>query len=203
MRHTSVPLKSQGVACEAVVCRWNRYWRRRTTLILESDDELELGAPKRYEKLYLVTMSKSKSGLWQTAKVRSCRRRTWRSCEGCRTSLESCEDEKAKTRRSPWRVGAHERLKSNYDCDLVFEADEGAPDPVRGEPRTGRPTGCQIRAGPTARWDTVCMSKYGYMRMQISPSICVVCRCHPQSAWWQTMNTIETIRHRRVLCCSC
>ena len=45
--------------------------------------------------------------------------------------------------------------------------------------------------------------RYGYMRMQISPSICVVCRCHPQSAWWQTMNTIETIRHRRVLCCSC
>ena len=121
MRHTSVPLKSQGVACEAVVCRWNRYGRRRTTLILESDDELELGAPKRYEKLYLVTMSKSKSGSWQTAKVRSCRRRTWRSCEGCRTSLESCEDEKAKTRRSPWRVGAHERLKSNYDCDLVVD----------------------------------------------------------------------------------
>ena len=73
-------LKSQGVACEAVVCRWNRYWRRRTTLILESDDELEEGrpggrsrhaqtlkqerrAPKRYEKLYLVTVSKSKSGL--------------------------------------------------------------------------------------------------------------------------------------------
>ena len=114
-------LKSPGVACEAVVCRWNRYWRRRTTLLLESDDELELGAPKRYEKLYLVTVSKSKSGLWQTAKVRSCRRRTWRSCEGCRTSLESCEDEKAKTRRSPWRVGAHERLKSNYDCDLVVD----------------------------------------------------------------------------------
>ena len=188
------------------------------SLILESDDELELEAPKRYEKLYLVTMSKSKSGSWQTAKVRSCRRRTWRSCEGCRTSLESCEDEKAKTRRSPWRVGAHERLKSNYDCDLVVDVledsislqevltvddVEGAPDPVRGEPRTGRPTGCQIRAGPTARWDTVCMSKYGYMRMQISPSICVMCRSHPQSAWWQTMNTIETIRHRRVLCCSC
>ena len=204
-------------------------------VILESDDELEGGrpggrsrhaqtlkqerrAPKRYEKLYLVTVSKSKSGSWQTAKVRSCRRRTWRSCEGCRTSLESCEDEKAKTRRSPWRVGAHERVKSNYDCDLVVDVlgdsislqevltvddVEGAPDPVRGGPRTGRPTGCQIRAGPTARWDTVCMSKYGYMRMQISPSICVVCRCHPQSAWWQTMNTIETIRHRRVLCCSC
>ena len=107
MRHTSVPF-DVGSSLKA-------------TLILESDDELELGAPKRYEKLYLVTMSKSKSGLWQTAKVSSCRRRTWRSCEGCRTSLESCEDEKAKTRRSPWRVGAHERLKSNYDCDLVVD----------------------------------------------------------------------------------
>ena len=54
-------LKSPGVACEAVGCRWSRYWRRRTavTMILESDDELELGAPKRYEKLYLVTVSKS------------------------------------------------------------------------------------------------------------------------------------------------
>ena len=107
-------------------------------VILESDDELEGArpggrsrlaqtlkqerrAPKRYEKLYLVTVSKSKSGLWQTAKVSSCRGRTWRSCEGCRTSLESCEDEKAKTRRSPWRVGALERLKSNYDCDLVVD----------------------------------------------------------------------------------
>ena len=111
-----------------------------------------------------------------------CRRRRARR-EGCRTSLESREDEKAKTRRSPWRVGAHERLKSNYDCDLVFEADEGAPDPVRGEPRTGRPTGCQIRAGPTARWDTVYMSIWIYAYaditlnlrcVQMSPSICVV-----------------------------
>ena len=111
-----------------------------------------------------------------------CSRRRARR-EGCRTSLESCEDEKAKTRRSPWRVGAHERLKPNYDCDLVFEADEGAPDPVRGEPRTGRPTGCQIQAGPTARWDTVCVSIWIYAyaditlnlrHVQMSPSICVV-----------------------------
>ena len=36
-------------------------------------------------------------------------------------SLKSRENEKAKTRSSPWRVGAHERLKPNYDCDLVFE----------------------------------------------------------------------------------
>ena len=35
------------------------------SLILESDDELER-APKRYEKLYLVTVSWSKSELWQT-----------------------------------------------------------------------------------------------------------------------------------------
>ena len=139
-------------------------------VILESGDELEFGAPKRYEKLYLVTMSKSKSGSWQTAKVRSCRRRTWRSCEGCRTSLESCEDEKAKTRRSPWRVGAHDRLKPNYDCDLVFEDDESAPDPVWGEPHTGRPTGCPTKPGPTARWYVDCML-----------NICV-CGCHPQSA---------------------
>ena len=163
------------------------------SLILESDDELELEAPKRYEKLYLVTMSKSKSGSWQTAKVRSCRRRTWRSCEGCRTSLESCEDEKAKTRRSPWRVGAHERLKSNYDCDLVVDVledsislqevltvddVEGAPDPVRGEPRTGHPTGCPTKPGPTARWYVDCVSIWIYAcadvtlnprRMQISP----------------------------------
>ena len=76
--------------------------------------------------------------------------------EGCRTSLESRENEKAKTRRSPWRVDAHERLKPSYDCDLVFEDVECAPDPVRGEPRTGRPTGCPTNAGPTTRWDAVC-----------------------------------------------
>ena len=60
---------------------------------------------------------------------------------------------------------------------------ESAPDPVRGEPRTGRPTGCQIQAGPTARWDTVCVSIWIYAyaditlnlrRVQMSPSICVV-----------------------------
>ena len=49
MRHTSVPF-DVGSSLKA-------------SLILESDDELELGAPKRYEKLYLVTVSKSKSGL--------------------------------------------------------------------------------------------------------------------------------------------
>ena len=64
MRHTSVPF-DVGSSLKA-------------TLILESDDELELGAPKRYEKLYLVTVSKSKSGLWRTAKNRSYCRRTWR-----------------------------------------------------------------------------------------------------------------------------
>ena len=111
-----------------------------------------------------------------------CRRRRARR-EGCRTSLESHEDEKAKTRSSPWRVDAHERLKPSYDCDLVFEDVECAPDPVRGEPRTGRPTGCPTKAGPTARWDTVCVSIWIYAyaditlnlrRVQMSPSICVV-----------------------------
>ena len=82
---------------------------------------------------------------------------------------------------SPWRVGAHERLKPSYDCDLVFEDVERAPDPVRGEPRTGRPTGCPTYAGPTARWDAVYMWIYAcadvtlnLRRVQISPSICVV-----------------------------
>ncbi len=99
--------------------------------------------------------------------------------------LKSRENEKAKTRSSPWRVGAHERLKPSYDCDLVFEdvgvalgtrgehpgdiADvEGAPDPVRGEPRTGRPTGCPTKAGPTARWDAVCMSIWIYAYADIT-----------------------------------
>ena len=54
---------------------------------------------------------------------------------------------------------------------------------MRGEPRTGRPTGCPTKAGPTARWDAVCMSIWIYAcaditlnlrRVQISPSICVV-----------------------------
>ena len=163
-------------------------------VILESDDELELGAPKRYEKLYLVTMSKSKSGSWQTAKVRSCRRRTWRSCEGCRTSLESREDEKAKTRRSPWRVGALERLKSNYDCDLVFEADEGAPDPVRGGPRTGHPTCCTTKQGPTARW-----YMYGDMNMHADLTL----NLHRDMR--NTMCMKGVIRHRDMLfiCHSC
>ena len=103
--------------------------------------------------------------------------------EGCRTSLKSRENEKAKTRSSPWRVGAQERVKPSYDCDLVFEDVEGAPDPVRGEPRTGRPTGCPTNAGPTTRWDAVCVSTWIYAYaditlnlrgVQISPSICVV-----------------------------
>ena len=54
---------------------------------------------------------------------------------------------------------------------------------MRGEPRTGRPTGCPTNAGPTARWDAVCVSIWEYVyaditlnlrRVQISPSICVV-----------------------------
>ena len=146
--HTAIETQSTSGSLlpmyRAASCGWHlwlalpHHGQLTASLILESDDELEgarpggrsrhaqtleqeRSAPKRYEKLYLVTVSKSKSGSWQTAKVRSCRRRTWRSCEGCRTSLESREDEKAKTRRSPWRVGAHERLKSNYDCDLVVD----------------------------------------------------------------------------------
>ena len=55
--------------------------------------------------------------------------------------------------------------------------------PCGGEPRTGRPTGCPTNAGPTARWDAVCVSIWEYVyaditlnlrRVQISPSICVV-----------------------------
>ena len=88
--------------------------------------------------------------------------------EGCRTSLESRENEKAKTRSSPWRVGAHERLKPSYDCDLVVDDVEGAPDPVRGEPRTGRPTGCPTKAGPTTRWDAVCVSIWIYAYADIT-----------------------------------
>ena len=103
--------------------------------------------------------------------------------EGCRTSLESRENEKAKTRSSPWRVGAHERLKPSYDCDLVFDDVEGAPDPVRGEPRTEHPTGCPTKSGPTTRWYVDCVSIWIYAcadvtlnlrRVQVSPSICVV-----------------------------
>ena len=55
--------------------------------------------------------------------------------------------------------------------------------PCGGEPRTGRPTGCLTKAGPTARWDAVCVSIWIYAyaditlnlrHVQISPSICVM-----------------------------
>ena len=74
-------------------------------------------------------------------------------------------------------------IKSSYDVDLVLVEGEDAPDPVRGEPRTGRPTGCLTKPGPTARWYVACMSIWIYVcadvtldlhRVQISPSICVV-----------------------------
>ena len=74
-------------------------------------------------------------------------------------------------------------IKSSYDVDLVLVEGEGAPDPVRGEPRTGRPTGCLTKPGPTARWYVACMSIWIYVYAQMSPSICIVYRFHPQSAW--------------------
>ena len=52
----------------AASCGWHlwlalpHHGQLTASLILESDDELER-APKRYEKLYLVTVSKSRSGL--------------------------------------------------------------------------------------------------------------------------------------------
>ena len=63
-------------------------------------------------------------------------------------------------------------LKPSYDCDLVVDDVEGAPDPVRGEPRTGHPTGCPNQARPDH--PVVC-------RLRVDMNICV-CGYHPQSA---------------------
>ena len=48
-----------------------------------------------------------------------------------------------------WRFDAHERLKPSYDCDLVFEDVECAPDPVRG----GTPHGTSHRLPDQCRPD--------------------------------------------------
>ena len=68
-------------------------------------------APKRDKKLYLVTVSRSRSGSWRSAR----REASWRVVDE-RGDHQSV---------SPWRVGAQERLKPSYDCDLVVDDVEG------------------------------------------------------------------------------
>ena len=49
--------------------------------------------------------------------------------------------------------------------------------PARDVPPAARPMPARPPGGMLYAY------RYEYMRMQISPSICVVCRSHPQSAW--------------------
>ena len=144
---------------------------------------MSVWAPKRYDKLYLVMMWRSKSGSWWTAR----REASWRVVderEGSRASLESCENTRKRRRESLRGGSVHMNVSSRATTATWSSKMLEAPRiPCGGEPRTGHPTGSPTKSGPTTRWYVDCVSIWIYAcadvtlnlrRVQISPSICVV-----------------------------
>ena len=148
-------------------------------------------APKRYHKLYLVTVWRSKSGSWRAAR----REASWRVVdergdhglseqrEGSRPSLESCEGTRKRRRESLRGGSVHMNVSSRATIATWSSMMLKAPripreaDPARDIPPAVRPSPARPPGG------MLIACRYGYMHVQMSPSTCVVCRFHPQSAW--------------------